>query len=676
MNHFGGGVRLCALLVFLCACGGSASGPELAGEDEPTTLTGTFGATPVAGVSYRTETQTGVTGPEGEFLYLAGETVAFSLGAMKLGPAVDAAERITEADLVPGVVVPESRAEVEQFFRDYERNAHTEVAQRQRRLLKLLSLLHSLDGDKDDSNGIVIAEGVASLVTEPIDLDGPLPIEIRRPREDWELVDPFRLARTMDRFGRYVEEPAEMDFAWAYDVDYYRREVWEREPDRYDEARHEMEQEFYSGDLRSALGRPEYTSRTRDAYVRLRDDRYEDPAVHRLLLEVGAALLVDDARQVHPLIALDRYCAALGLAPRIEMTTEQRWRNELEPLLERVESRLVDARGWLGGYASDLNGDGFGDQVMVLERDRFGGVVRTDYDRNGDLQPDRTVSMTRDESGNVTSWVREGESSESVFVVFDEHGRRVREDVVGKDGFSSLFGFELRASLRYTYDDEGRPVRMEKFEIDKEMLRPRFALDYAYDADGRVIRVDQTEYDRTDSTHYTYDEWGNRTATLREYNGRGELSGERKTFDESGNLLRLERVSGDEIYHRETNVYDSDGRLVRREIDRSADGDVDESTQILRDADGRPVRREEIRRGDELERVWTFFYDAEGREVRRELSFGEDGRIQDVMTFAYDADGRLVKGTLDEDGDGTPEHSFASRETRVSFFGYSQRPRR
>jgi hypothetical protein len=62
---------------------------------------GRFIDAPVEGLSYRSGSLTGVTGPEGGFRYEAGNTVAFSIGDIRLGDAAPGKALITPLDLVP-----------------------------------------------------------------------------------------------------------------------------------------------------------------------------------------------------------------------------------------------------------------------------------------------------------------------------------------------------------------------------------------------------------------------------------------------------------------------------------------------------------------------------------------------------------------------------------------------
>lgn len=130
-------------LVFLSACESDA---ELDSEsDSETELTGRFIDSAVAGVDFQTETRSGTTNANGEFTYLAGETVVFGLGDLKF-PAVTAAQILTPLDLA-GVT-------------DINNTAVVNMAR----------LLQTLDQDCDPNNGITIG-GEVLLAAAGMSLD-------------------------------------------------------------------------------------------------------------------------------------------------------------------------------------------------------------------------------------------------------------------------------------------------------------------------------------------------------------------------------------------------------------------------------------------------------------------------------------------------------------------------
>lgn len=118
----------------LYGCGGGSSTPAA------TVNTGVFIDSAVANVSYQTATQSGTTNAKGEFTYVDGETVTFSIGSLEFPPTT-AQEMITPMTMAGATSVTDQTA--------------TNIAR----------LLQSLDSDGIPSNGITIAERATTIAT-------------------------------------------------------------------------------------------------------------------------------------------------------------------------------------------------------------------------------------------------------------------------------------------------------------------------------------------------------------------------------------------------------------------------------------------------------------------------------------------------------------------------------
>jgi len=112
--------------------GGSDSTPT------PQVLSGTFVDAAVQGLSYETATQSGVTDSLGTFQYLAGETVAFSIGSISLGQGI-AKTQMTPIDLVSGATGADNST-----------------------VINILRLLQTMDDDNTPANGIVILDAIST----------------------------------------------------------------------------------------------------------------------------------------------------------------------------------------------------------------------------------------------------------------------------------------------------------------------------------------------------------------------------------------------------------------------------------------------------------------------------------------------------------------------------------
>ena len=128
------------ILLFLTACGGGGSGstppvtpPTPDPTPSPTVLMGKFVDSAVEGLKYQTATQSGSTSKDGEFNYVANETVTFSIGDIEF-PATLGAEYITPLAIY-----------------NTDSLAHKAV-------INMIRLLQTLDLDGMPSNGIEIPE--------------------------------------------------------------------------------------------------------------------------------------------------------------------------------------------------------------------------------------------------------------------------------------------------------------------------------------------------------------------------------------------------------------------------------------------------------------------------------------------------------------------------------------
>lgn len=107
-----------------------------------TVLTGYIYDDQVAGLEYSTATQSGVTGSDGSFKYVAGEKVTFKVGNVTLGKATDAAAALTLFDLA-------------NTAQNSDGSPSSEV-------VAMAMFLQSLDEDKDPNNGVSISSTTRS----------------------------------------------------------------------------------------------------------------------------------------------------------------------------------------------------------------------------------------------------------------------------------------------------------------------------------------------------------------------------------------------------------------------------------------------------------------------------------------------------------------------------------
>jgi len=137
---------LSSLTLLIAGCGGESSNDTTEQDSSGTILTGIFIDSKVANIGYKTETQSGVTNNHGEFRYVAGENVSFSIGNLDLPTAK-----------AKGVITPMTLAAHPSIYHETATN--------------IAMLLQSLDEDGIAENGIRIAEGAAEAAPAEINFN-------------------------------------------------------------------------------------------------------------------------------------------------------------------------------------------------------------------------------------------------------------------------------------------------------------------------------------------------------------------------------------------------------------------------------------------------------------------------------------------------------------------------
>lgn len=127
-----------ALVLLLTACGGSDDPPPVTAD---TPSVGVFEDSPVAGLYYETPSYSGTTNSAGEYDYMPGETVSFSIGGISLGSSL-AGPVVTPLSLVSGAI-----------------DATDPV------VTNIVRLLLTMDDDGDPDNGITISSAAATAAT-------------------------------------------------------------------------------------------------------------------------------------------------------------------------------------------------------------------------------------------------------------------------------------------------------------------------------------------------------------------------------------------------------------------------------------------------------------------------------------------------------------------------------
>ncbi len=134
-----------ALSLYACGSGGggnTSNNNETDNNPQEIVLTGEFIDSPVAGLNYKTPSRSGKTNRKGEFKYLAGETISFSIGNINLGSAIGS------PIMTPLTLVADT-------------NDPTDL-----RVNNIVRLLLTLDSNNQPNDGIEISAEVDTAATD------------------------------------------------------------------------------------------------------------------------------------------------------------------------------------------------------------------------------------------------------------------------------------------------------------------------------------------------------------------------------------------------------------------------------------------------------------------------------------------------------------------------------
>lgn len=129
-------------------------------EDTDDPLIGHLAGPVIAGVTYQTDSGSGITDSSGQFEYEEGESIRFLLGATVLGDTVAAKASMTPLDLIGGAVLYTNATQVNNVVHS---NLNNPARVALYRFHNVLTFLMYLDDDRDPTNGVNISTEVAAL---------------------------------------------------------------------------------------------------------------------------------------------------------------------------------------------------------------------------------------------------------------------------------------------------------------------------------------------------------------------------------------------------------------------------------------------------------------------------------------------------------------------------------
>ncbi|MBN1488409.1 MAG: RHS repeat protein [Phycisphaerae bacterium] len=229
---------------------------------------------------------------------------------------------------------------------------------------------------------------------------------------------------------------------------------------------------------------------------------------------------------------------------------------EYEPLRNRI-TRKIEPDGDVWEYEYDTNGnqvkeidplietpvdatieyDYYPDGRLWRKRDRNGNVTEREYN------PDGTISRVIDPAGGETSYTYDAFGNIVTETVHnDDPGTPANEDQTttytydGRDRVVTKTD-PTGTTTHYEYDAKGRQIAVHTDWVDETNYRS--VTRYEYDSRGRLVRVTEDDGGLSRTTHFEYDNNGNRTG---ETNPNGVVT--QYEYDGLGRLVRTVRDPG------------------------------------------------------------------------------------------------------------------------------------
>lgn len=532
---------VCALLFPVSTCMNSCGGGGASGN----TLTGQFTDSPVENLRYSTPTFSGRTNSNGEFHYIAGESVSFFVGDIALGSTTGKA-MITPFDLA-GMSIPTTKSQIWAMQRKLRRSKLYPM----HKVINISAFLQTIDNDGDPSNGISIPEEVHAIATGMhIDFNKAAFYYTERPT---------------------IGEPSDLLFRDTFQLGILlaqgiKQGLWSG-------RRHLTQAHIALANLYAGFGITPVMDQVKEFYIKVPGNPSVLPiysytydlAGNRDFLQAdfGADGVIDK-------VTIYDYDANQNLKSKLTSQTNN------GPIIMSVKYEYDDysnfihtihdesAKKWEVQYLynsygkesfrrSDHNGDGIAVQVLLSHWSDDGYLTSTETNSNDN-----------------------GVIDDISYYQYDTRGNAILNTVDSNaDGV-----IDYTTAITNQYDAYGNLMLVQKDFEDNGSIDS--VIKHEYNANGQLTlhESDENNDGIPESVfRYEYDTQGNLTLKQQDIDGDGIYEfHDHYMFDEAGNLSTQEiDIDGDGAFDNLTRYtsYDVDGNVLKIEFDTDGDGIID-----------------------------------------------------------------------------------------------------
>jgi hypothetical protein len=536
-------------------------------------LTGSL-ETNVAGLTYTTATQSGITDSTGTFYYKSGETITFSIGNTVIGDTVIAKAVMTPFDLVVGAVLYTTSAQVHHVINDLSRKSSERLSLN--KLSNILTFLQLLDDDATPDNGINIQSGIANLFSG-VQINFEKSLYVFEDDKKLRVITHRAVAQGLLSTAKIKSE--------GYALDHFY-------------STQNISHNFAIKSLRISDDNADGNPSSINAYT-------YDVNGKRLTISTDS-----DADGNPNTIEIYTYDTK-GNTVAISLDSD----TETNPALNKITTLSYDSNGNLLAVSEDHDADGNPNRITLSTYDSNGNGVEYSYDSDTETNPapNQLSTLTYDTDGNNLSLIRDtnadGNPNSISFYTYDANGNRLTDsndiDADSNPNYSSTYIYDLNNNLlKHLYDSDADG-------------NPNIINTYTYDANGnRLTQSQDTDADGTPNSIYsvTYDNNGNELTKSTDSNADGNPSSiTTYTYDDNDNVL--------------TKSYDAD-----------ADGNPDRITTYSYDVSGNRLTYQYDSDADgNPNSIKTYTYDSNGNELTRSTDSDTDTNpaLNEIRTYVY-----------------------------------------
>ena len=460
----------------LTGCGGG--GDSSSNTSAPEIKTGIFTDSPVKGLFYETDTQSGLTNELGEFKYLEGETVTFKLGGSVLG--VSQAQDIITPFTITGVKALTKQKEITNTFLNQTPNSFEKA-------INIATLLQGLDQDGNEANGIDLGDAHTLLSGITI----PLLVKASGFESNTQYNQARNIMQTLHSV-RFIDAAKNMYSNLGISIE---SNLTAKQTNTLNNGFFEsIEFEYDNQGRVSALRfdrNNDGTSDVTQAFTYDQNGRLQ--TIYNSENDTTQTITYDTNNKI-----LSR-STAIGSIVSTDETFE--YQNDL-----------------LSKFSLDKTADGVSDFNTTFSYDANNNIIGYAIDNNGDLQADKEVSVAIT-NGKISRFTetRSDDSGLDIAYTYDNKGNRKSQNIQTSSDDSTPF-----TNAKFFYDAANN---LSKYELDKDLDgKPDYIESYKYNQNKQ-----RTQYLRDTNAdgkwdfmaQYFYDANGNRIKMIEDSDGNG-----------------------------------------------------------------------------------------------------------------------------------------------------------